>query len=122
MAKDGIDNRGIARLFQQQVTDKMAEFFSTEIKSRALTASKRKKLIRAHGHTYNYGKYQNTGELGRNIKITKDGDKKLVNDGTRADYSDRSYHGMYFLVEKKGESDVKATLKKGTKYAESLKL
>ena len=32
------------------------------------------------------------------------------------------YHGMYFLVEKKGMEDVKTTLKKGANYANSMKL
>lgn len=119
---NGLDTKGIAKLFQQDVTDAMANFFRAETNARALTASRRKRIIRSHGHTYSYAKYQNTGQLARNIKITKDGDHKLVNDGTRADYGGKSYHGMYFLVEKKGESDVKATLKKGVNYANTLKL
>ena len=41
--------------------------------------------------------------------------------GTRASYTS-GYHGMYFLVEKKGMEDVKTTLKKGSNYANSMKL
>ena len=32
------------------------------------------------------------------------------------------YHGIYYLVEKKGMQDVKTTLKKGANYANSMKL
>lgn len=119
---NGLDTKGIAKLFQQDVTDAMANFFRAEFNARALTASRRKRVIRSHGRTYSYAKYQNTGQLARAINIKSDGTHKIVNDGTRANYTNGSYHGMYFLVEKKGESDVKATLKKGVNYANTLKL
>ena len=48
-------------------------------------------------------------------------EKIVVNAGTRASYTS-GYHGMYFLVEKKGMQDVKTTLKKGANYANSMKL
>ena len=54
-------------------------------------------------------------------KQVKKGDKIVVNAGTRASYTS-GYHGMYFLVEKKGMQDVKTTLKKGANYANSMKL
>ena len=53
--------------------------------------------------------------------FVKKGDKVVVNAGTRASYTS-GYHGMYFLVEKKGMQDVKTTLKKGANYANSMKL
>ena len=56
-----------------------------------------------------------------NLKQVKKGDKVVVNAGTRANYTS-GYHGMYFLVEKKGIQDVKTTLKKGSNYANSMKL
>lgn len=123
MAVDGIiDTKGIARLFKDEVTEKTADFFKINLKQKATTASRRTKIIRAHGKTYIYPKYQNTGQLARNIVVTKDGDKRIVNDGTRAGYSDGSYHGMYFLVEKAGERDVKNVLKKGSDFVTGLKL
>ncbi|MGL5895733.1 MAG: hypothetical protein ACRCZN_01950 [Lactococcus lactis] len=123
MAVEGIDTKGIAKIFQQEVTDNLAHFFQAEVTLKAQQAARREKFVRgANGKKYSYSKWQNTGQLARNIKITKDGNKKLVNDGTRANYSNGSYHGMYFLVEKRGEKEIKAILKKGTKYAESLKL
>lgn len=122
MAVNNLDINGIAKQFGSDVTDKMADFFRLEIKARASTASRRKRVIRSHGHTYSYARYQNTGQLARAINIKSDGSHKIVNDGTRANYSNGSYHGMYFLVEKKGESDVKATLKKGEQFAKTLKL
>ena len=69
--------------------------------------------------TYTYARYQNTGELSRNLKQVKKGDKVVVDAGTRAKYTS-GYHGMYFLVEKKGMEDVKTTLKKGANYANCL--
>ena len=68
-----------------------------------------------------YARYQNTGQLSSNLKQVKKGDKVVVNAGTRASYTS-GYHGMYFLVEKKGMQDVKTTLKKGANYANSMKL
>lgn len=122
MANDLINSNAVAKEYGSQVTDKMADFFEAEFKLRALTASRRRRIIRSHGHNYTYSNHQNTGKLANNIKVTANGDRKIVSDGTRASYGDGSYHGMYFLRTKKGMSDVKATLKKGTKYAESLKL
>ena len=123
MVVDGIiDTAGIAKSFKEEVTEKTADFFKLTLKQKATTASRRTKIIRAHGKTYIYPKYQNTGQLARNIVVTKDGDKRIVNDGTRAGYSDGSYHGMYFLVEKAGERDVKNTIKKGQEFVTGLKL
>lgn len=112
----------IAKQIQDEVTDKMSLFFKAEVNARAKTAARRTKVIRSHGHRYTYSKYQNTGQLAANIKVIKNGSGKSVTDGSRANYSDGSYHGLYFLVTKKGQSDVKSVLRKGKKYAETLKL
>lgn len=121
MANDLIDSNAVAKEFGSQVTERMADWFEAELKTKAVGASRRARIIRSHGHTYSYAKYSNTGQLARNIKQVKQGDKIIVDAGTRANYSS-GYHGMYFLRTKKGMSEVKSTLKKGTKYAESLKL
>ncbi|MFS9669203.1 hypothetical protein, partial [Klebsiella pneumoniae] len=57
-----------------------------------------------------------------NIRIFNEGKGKQVADGVRADYSDGSYHGMYFLVEKAGERDIKNVMKNGQKFVEGLRL
>ena len=111
----------IAKEMQTKVTERMGDWFEAEFKAKANAASRRTRLIRSHGHTYTYARYQNTGELSRNLKQVKKGDKVVVDAGTRANYTS-GYHGMYFLVEKKGMEDVKTTLKKGANYANSMKL
>jgi hypothetical protein len=66
----------------------MAEFFETQLKSEALTASRRKLVFRGrNGKRYTYSKYRNTGQLASNIKISSNGKGKKVSDGTRANYS-----------------------------------
>lgn len=122
MAVSNIDVSAASKMFQDQVTEKMADWFEAELKAKAQTAARRPRLIRSHGHTYNYARYQNTGQLARNIRQADRGNKKIVDAGTRANYSGTGYHGMYFLVEKQGERDVKNTLNKGAKYANALKL
>lgn len=119
--KQGISEKAIAKEFGDAVTQKMAEYFQTQLKAKAQVASKRKLIFRTRGKTYSYSKYHNTGQLAANIKISKKGDKAIVSDGTRANYSS-GYHGMYFLVEKKGESAVKKVLKDAQAYASHLKL
>ena len=116
-----INAKGIAKLFNDDITEQVAQFFETEMKLKAQVARNRTKIIKSHGHRYTYAKYQNTGQLARNIKVLKKGNKRIVQDGTRADYTS-GYHGMYFLVEKAGERDVKAVLNKGKKFTEALKL
>ena len=66
-------------------------------------------------------KLDNTGELASNIKISSNGKGKKVSDGTRANYS-KGYHGMYFLVTKKGTRAVKKILKDAEMYATTIKL
>ena len=118
---NSLNTASIAKEMQTKVTERMGDWFEAEFKARATAASRRTRLIRSHGHTYTYSRYQNTGELSRNLKQVKKGDKVVVNAGTRASYTS-GYHGMYFLVEKKGIQDVKTTLKKGSNYANSMKL
>ena len=118
----GIDSKAIAKQFNDEVTQKMAEYFETQLKSEALTASRRKLVFRGrNGKRYTYSKYRNTGQLASNIKITNNGKGKKVSDGTRADYS-KGYHGMYFLVTKKGTRAIKKILKDAQMYATTLKL
>lgn len=119
--KQGISEKAIAKEFGDNVTQKMAEFFRTQLKVDAQKASKRQLVFKARGKTYSYSKYKNTGQLASNIKITKNGDRAIVSDGTRANYSS-GYHGMYFLVEKKGENAIKKILKDAQAYASNLKL
>lgn len=122
MGMNGIDSKAIANQFQDEVTQKMAEFFEVQLKSEALTASRRKLVFRGrNGKRYTYSKYRNTGELASNIKISSNGKGKKVSDGTRANYS-KGYHGMYFLVTKKGTRAVKKILKDAEMYATTIKL
>ena len=95
-----LNTSSIAKEMQTKVTERMGDWFEAEFKAKATAASRRTRLIRSHGHTYTYARYQNTGELSRNLKQVKKGDKVVVNAGTRANYTS-GYHGMYFLVEKK---------------------
>ena len=122
MGMNGIDTKAIASQFQDDVTMKMAEYFETQLKSEALIASRRKLVFRGrNGKRYTYSKYRNTGQLASNIKITNNGKGKKVSDGTRANYS-KGYHGMYFLVTKKGTRAIKKILKDAQMYASILKL
>ena len=122
MGMNGIDTKAIANQFSDEITQKMAEFFEVQLKSEALTASRRKLVFRGrNGKRYTYSKYRNTGELASNIKITNNGKGKKVSDGTRADYS-KGYHGMYFLVTKKGTRAIKKILKDAQMYATTIKL
>ena len=120
--KKGIVERAVAKEFGDAVTQKMAEFFEVQLKSEALTASRRKLVFRGrNGKRYTYSKYRNTGQLASNIKISSNGKGKRVSDGTRANYS-KGYHGMYFLVTKKGTRAIKKILKDAQMYASTLKL
>ena len=122
MGMNGIDTKAIASQFSDEITQKMAEFFEVQLKSEALTASRRKLVFRGrNGKRYTYSKYRNTGQLASNIKITNNGKGKKVSDGTRADYS-KGYHGKYFIVTKKGTRAIKKILKDAQMYATTLKL
>ena len=122
MAVNSIDTASIAKEMQTKVTERMGDWFEAEFKAKANAASRRTRIIRSHGHSYTYSKYQNTGQLSRNLKQVKKGDKIVVDAGRRGDYTGSSYHGMYFLRTKKGMQDVKTTLRKGANYANSMKL
>ena len=120
--KQGIVEKEVAKEFGDAVTQKMAEYFELQLKAEAQKASKRKVVFKKkNGKVYSYSKYRNTGQLASNIKISKNGKGKKVSDGKRANYSS-GYHGMYFLVETKGESAIKKVLKDAEAYAESMKL
>jgi hypothetical protein len=122
MGMNGIDTKAIANQFSDEVTQKMAEYFETQLKSEALTASRRKLVFGGrNGKRYTYSKYRNTGQLASNIKISPNGKGKKVSDGTRANYS-KGYHGMYFLVTKKGTRAIKKILKNAEMYATTIKL
>jgi hypothetical protein len=118
----GFNPAEVAEEFGDEVTAALADFIEAETKQKANAASRRVRFIRSHGKTYNYARYQNTGQLAANTKQTGSGNRKIVNAGTRASYRGTGYDGMYFLVEKQGQKDVKAILKKAAKYASSLKL
>lgn len=118
-----IDTGGIAKLFKNEVEKDTAEFFKKAVTTKARTAQRRPSFVRgANGKKYSYAKWQNTGQLANNIKIVSSGKGKTVTDGTRGNYSDGSYHGMYFLVEKRGEQDIKNVMKQGEKFVTGLKL
>ena len=102
----------IAKEMQTKVTERMGDWFEAEFKAKANSARRRTRLIRSHGHTYTYARYQNTGQLSSNLKQVKKGDKIVVNAGTRANYSS-GYHGMYFLVEKKRYARCQNNIEKG---------
>lgn len=118
---NSLNTSSIAKEMQTKVTERLGDWFEAEFKAKADAAARRTRVIRSHGHAYIYARYQNTGQLSRNLKQVKKGDKVVVHAGTRANYTN-GYHGMYFLVEKKGMEDVKTTLKKGANYANSMKL
>lgn len=117
-----LNAKGIAKLFSDDITEEVAQFFARQTRQKAQTAQRRTKVIRSHGKSYTYARYQNTGKLARNIKVTTENGMRIIEDGTRADYGDGSYHGLYFLAEKAGERDVKAIMNKGKKFTEALKL
>ena len=119
-----IDTGGIAKLFKNEIEKDTAEFFKKAVTTKARTAQRRPSFVRgANGKKYQYAKWQNTGQLANNIKIVSSSGKgRTVTDGTRANYSDGSYHGMYFLVEKRGEQDIKNVMKQGEKFVKGLKL
>lgn len=113
----------VANLIKNDVENDVAKWFEQAVRTKARTASRRPSFVRgANGKKYSYAKWQNTGQLANNIKIIKEGKGKAVTDGTRASYSDGSYHGMYFLVEKAGERDIKNVMKNGQKFVEGLRL
>lgn len=115
-----LDIRSIAKQFKSEVTKEVADFIEIQTKVSAATAGRRRKLVRSRsGKIY---RYSNTGQLAKNIKKIKDGDGYKISDGSRSNYSDHSYHGMYYLVEKRGERDIKKILKDSKSYTESLKL
>lgn len=118
-----LDISGISKLIKDDIEKDTAEFFKKAVTTKARTASRRPSFVTgANGKKYSYAKWQNTGQLANNIKVVSDGKGKVVTDGTRGNYSDGSYHGMYFLVEKRGEQDVKSVMKQGEKFVKGLKL
>ena len=86
-----------------------------------MQAGRRSGVIKP-AHSNKSYRYKNTGQLGRNIKKVKEGNKYVVEDGRRSDYSKNGYHGMYFLVERRGEREVQKVLNDTKKYTENLKL
>ena len=116
-----LNTSSIAKEMQTKVTERMGDWFEAEFKAKANSASRRTRLIRSHGHTYTYARYQNTGQLSGSLKQVKKGDKVVINAGTRANYTS-GYHCMYFFRNKKCMKDLKSTFKKGANYANSMKL
>ena len=97
----GIDTKAIAKQFNDEVTQKMAEFFEVQLKSEALTASRRKLVFRGrNGKRYTYSKYRNTGQLAANIKISPNGKGKKVTDGTRATIQKAITACIFWLLKK----------------------
>ena len=117
---NGIDVKSIANFFQNEVTEKVANFIELDTEKRARSAGRRAKLVK-NRHSAKTYRYSNTGQLANAIRKVKNGKGYIVDAGTRADYSS-GYHGMYFLVEKQGERDADNILKASKKYTEALKL
>lgn len=122
MAINSFNPAEVAKEFGDEVTAALADFIEAETKQKASAAARRTRVIRSHGKKYVYAKYANTGQLSSNVRQSGKGNKKIVDAGTRAIYRGKGYDGMYFLVEKQGIKDVKAIMKKASKYADSLKL
>ena len=118
----GFNPAEVAKEFGDEVTAALADFIEAETKQKASAAARRPRIIRSHGHSYTYSRYQNTGQLAANTRQTGSGERRKVDAGTRASYRGTGYDGMYFLVEKQGIKDVKSILNKASKYAKSLKL
>ena len=78
MAMNSLNTSIIAKEMQTKVTERMGDWFEAEFKAKANAAARRTRLIRSHGHTYTYARYQNTGQLARNLKQVKKGDKVVV--------------------------------------------
>lgn len=117
---DELDVLAISNNIQQKVEKQMAEFIYNDLKANAQVASGRAKKVRIRsGKTY---RYRNTGQLARTIAIKKESDHTTVDAGTRASYGGKSYHGMYFLVEKAGIKAVDQTLKRAKLYVNQIKL
>ena len=74
MAMNLLNTSSIAKEMQTKVTERMGDWFEAEFKAKANSASRRTRLIRSHGHTYTYARYQNTGQLSSNLKQVKKGD------------------------------------------------
>ncbi|WP_075620523.1 hypothetical protein [Brucella sp. CMUL 015] len=114
-----IDVNSVSKLFKDQVTSKVAEYIEIQTKAAAQAAGRRRKISRNRsGKRY---VYRNTGQLASNIRKVKTGDGYTIDAGTRSNYTS-GYHGMYFLVEKRGENDVKKILKGSKAYVDTLKL
>lgn len=115
-----IDVKDVASLFEKKVNTKVSEFVKITTEKKAVSAGRRAKKVwnRHSGKTY---RYRNTGQLGSNIRKIRNGEGYKIDAGTRANYTN-GYHGLYFLVEKQGERDIKNILSASKKYAEALKL
>lgn len=111
---------GIARSFGLEITERIGTFVEVETAKRATTAGRRSKVVK-NVFTQKRYRYRNTGELGRNIKLTKTKEGYTVDAGTRANYSS-GYHGFYFLATKQGQKDVKNILTQTERYTKTLKL
>lgn len=116
-----IDVKSVAKSFDKQVTQKSAQALTVDLKTAAARAGRRQRVIKPR-HSKKTYRYSNTGQLAANIATRWKADKAIVSDGGRAYYSKYGYHGMYFLVEKRGEREVQKAMKDLTKYVESLKL
>lgn len=120
LLNDKLDIKAIAKQFEDEITKKTADYIEIQVKAEAQKASARAKIIRSRsGKRY---RYSNTGQLARNIKKARENGMYTISDGTRSNYSDGTYHGMYFLVEKRGENAIKQILKNAKAYTESTKL
>lgn len=117
---DGMNINAISKEISDTVEKQMAEFIYNDLKANAQTAGGRSRKVRIRsGKVY---KYRNTGQLARTIAIKKESDHTTVDAGTRADYGGKSYHGMYFLVEKAGMRAVDQTLKRAKMYVNKIKI
>lgn len=117
---DEINISAIAKEIGNTVEKQMADFIYNDLKANAQVASGRAKKVRIRsGKVY---RYRNTGQLSRMIAIKKESDHTTIDAGTRASYGGKSYHGMYFLVEKAGIQAVDQTLKRAKMYVNQIKI
>ncbi|MQW21998.1 MULTISPECIES: hypothetical protein [unclassified Lactococcus] len=117
---DGMNISAITKEYSDEIEKQMSEFIYNDLKANAQVASGRARKVRIRsGKVY---RYRNTGQLARMIAIKKEGDHTTVDAGTRGSYGGKSYHGMYFLVEKAGIKAVDQTLKRAKMYVNQIKI
>lgn len=101
----------------------MANSFEKELKAKAITIATDELFTVAKELKQDLEgsakKHKRTGELARNIKLTKKGGSKditfVVDGGIRSQYTNNSYHPMFFLHDKQGKIELTNALLKARK-------